>query len=98
MWVWTTSALCWKWISPTALTDAAELEAEVGPMAEIYAELPGLRWKIWIIDEDEKRFGAVYLFEDAEARTAYLESELGGRRRCPPCLQRSARHDLRRHG
>mgnify|MGYP003571987796 CR=1 FL=1 len=55
---------------------AAELEAEVGPMADTYAALPGLRWKIWIIDEDEKRFGAVYLFEDAEARTAYLESEL----------------------
>ncbi|NJN84557.1 MAG: hypothetical protein HC802_21245 [Caldilineaceae bacterium] len=55
---------------------AAELEAEVGPLAETYAALPGLRWKIWIIDAAEKRFGAVYLFENAEARTAYLESDL----------------------
>ena len=69
-----------------SFADAAELEAEVGPMADTYAELPGLRWKIWIINEEEKRFGAVYLFEDAEARTAYRESELAASVAAHPAL------------
>jgi hypothetical protein len=32
-----------------------------------FAEVPGLRFKAWISDEATERWGAIYLFEDAEA-------------------------------
>jgi putative monooxygenase ydhR len=32
-----------------------------------FAEVPGLRFKAWISDEATERWGAIYLFESAEA-------------------------------
>ena len=34
---------------------------------EQFAEVPGLRFKAWISDEATERWGAVYLWESAEA-------------------------------
>ena len=50
--------------------------AEVSPMAEKFAAVPGLIWKTWTLNEETKRAGAVYLFETPAARQAYLDSEL----------------------
>lgn len=58
-------------------TTADEYIAAVSPMAEQWNAVPGLIWKIWTLNPDTKRAGAVYLFESAEARQAYLESDLG---------------------
>lgn len=55
---------------------ADEYIAAVSPMAEQWNAVPGLIWKIWTLNPDTKRAGAVYLFESAEARQAYLDSEL----------------------
>ncbi|RLT33953.1 MAG: hypothetical protein DWI57_17190 [Chloroflexi bacterium] len=56
---------------------ADEYIAAVSPMAEQWLAVPGLIWKTWILDEETKRAGAVYLFETPAARQAYLDSELG---------------------
>jgi hypothetical protein len=45
-------------------------------MAEQWAAVPGLVWKLWTLNPETKRAGAVYLFESAEARQAYLDSDL----------------------
>ncbi len=50
--------------------------AEVSPLADAYADVEGLVWKAWTLNAEEKRAGAVYLFESADARSAYLESDL----------------------
>lgn len=63
-----------------------EFIAEVSPLAEAYAAVEGMAWKIWILNEEEKRAGAVYLFEDAEARTAYLASDLAAMVASHPAL------------
>src|SRR5437773_11419143 len=42
-----------------------------------FADVPGLRFKAWISDEATERWGAVYLFESAEA----AEQELPTRAR-----------------
>ena len=42
-----------------------------------FAEVPGLRFKAWISDETTERWGAVYLWESAEA----ARQELPGRAR-----------------
>jgi hypothetical protein len=39
-----------------------------------FAEVPGLRFKVWISDEASERWGAVYLWESAEAARQELPS------------------------
>jgi hypothetical protein len=41
---------------------------------DAFAEVPGLRFKAWISDEATERWGAVYLWESAEAASAELPS------------------------
>ena len=42
---------------------------------DAFAEVPGLRFKAWISDETTERWGAIYLWESAEA----ARQELPGR-------------------
>jgi hypothetical protein len=44
---------------------------------DAFAEVPGLRFKAWISDEATERWGAIYLWESAEA----ARQELPGRAR-----------------
>lgn len=53
-----------------------EYEGAVSPLADQYAAVPGLRWKIWIINEAESEAGGIYFFEDEASLKALLESEL----------------------
>jgi hypothetical protein len=41
-----------------------------------YADVPGLRFKAWISDEITERWGAVYLWESAEAAEQELPSRV----------------------
>ena len=41
---------------------------------ERFARVPGLRFKAWISDEASERWGAVYVWESAEAARAELPS------------------------
>lgn len=54
----------------------AEYEAAVSPLAEKFAAVAGLRWKIWIINESESEAGGIYLFEDEASLKTFLEGEL----------------------
>ncbi|MEJ2100631.1 MAG: YdhR family protein, partial [Desulfobacterales bacterium] len=40
------------------------------------AAVPGLRWKIWIMNEQTHEAGGLYLFNDQDAVEAYLEGPL----------------------
>jgi hypothetical protein len=50
----------------------AELEAAWLPVAQPIAEVPGLRWKIWLMNEKEHLAGGIYLFESEAALQAYM--------------------------
>lgn len=39
----------------------------------VMARLPGLVWKLWVLDEEDSSAGGLYLFEDREAARAYAE-------------------------
>lgn len=39
----------------------------------VMARLPGLLWKLWVLDRDAGSAGGVYLFESVEAARAYAE-------------------------
>ena len=54
----------------------AELAEAFGPLAEPIAEVPGLRWKIWSLNEDTSEFAGIYLFDDADSVRAYLEGPI----------------------
>jgi hypothetical protein len=44
------------------------------PAAQSIAETKGLLWKVWLMNEEEKTAGGIYLFEDG----ASVEEFLGG--------------------
>ncbi len=45
-------------------------------LASQFAAVPGLRWKVWIMNEAESEAGGIYLFEDDAAMRAYLAGPL----------------------
>ena len=36
-------------------------------VSQAFADVPGLEWKIWILNEQEKEAGGIYLFESEQA-------------------------------
>ena len=64
----------------------AEYEQAVSPLASEIAAVPGLRWKIWIINEGEQEAGGIHLFEDEASVKAYLEGPLAAQVTSHPAL------------
>ena len=54
----------------------ADYEGAVSPLADQFAAVPGLRWKIWIINETESEAGGIYCFEDAASLQALFRPQL----------------------
>jgi len=66
------------WSLADAKTTIAELRRYLREESvDEFERVPGLRFKAWISDETTERWGAVYLFESAEA----AEQPLPGRAR-----------------
>ncbi len=65
---------------------ADEYVAEVSPLAEQFAAIPGLMWKVWTLNPEEKTAGAAYYFADAESLQTYMDSELFGAVKSHPAL------------
>jgi len=51
----------------------AEYEKENLPYAQPIADIPGLRWKIWIINEAQSEAGGIYLFDNDAAVQAFVD-------------------------
>ena len=63
------------WSLADSKTTIAELRRYlVDEAVDAFEEVPGLRFKAWISDEVTERWGAVYLFESAEAAEQELPS------------------------
>jgi len=54
----------------------ADYEQAVTPLADKFAAVEGLVWKIWIINEAESQAGGIYFFKDTSTLKAYLEGDL----------------------
>jgi hypothetical protein len=50
----------------------ADLETAWLDAAQPIAETPGLRWKVWLMNEVEREAGGIYLFDSEEAAQSYL--------------------------
>jgi hypothetical protein len=45
-------------------------------VAQAYAGVAGLRWKIWLLNEREQEAGGIYLFESEKALNDFLSGPL----------------------
>lgn len=50
----------------------ADLEAAWLPVAQPIADVPGLLWKVWLMNEVDHEAGGIYLFESEASAQAYL--------------------------
>lgn len=53
-----------------------EYEKAAADLAGAFADVPGLRWKIWILNDAGSEAGGIYLFESEEALNTYLGGPL----------------------
>lgn len=53
-----------------------EYEEAASSLAGAFAEVPGLRWKVWILNEADGEAGGIYLFEDDASLQDYLSGPL----------------------
>ncbi len=53
-----------------------EYQEAVAPLANEFARIDGLRWKIWLMNEETRKAGGLYLFEDGESLEAFLTGPL----------------------
>lgn len=63
-----------------------EYEQENLPYAEPIGNTPGLRWKVWIINEDHAEAGGIYLFESEAAVQAFLDGPIIAEMKGDPTL------------
>ena len=57
-------------------TSAADYVNLVAPFADPIGAVPGLDWKVWLMNEKEREAGGIYLFKDEASANAYLGSEI----------------------
>ncbi len=67
-------------------TARAEYERENRPYARPIADLPGLRWKVWIINEAKSEAGGIYLFDGDAVVQDFLNGPIIAEMRCDPTL------------
>ena len=61
-------------------------EEENLPYAQPIADVPGLLWKVWIINEEESEAGGVYLFSDDVAVKGFLDGPIISEMKGDPSL------------
>jgi len=64
----------------------AEYEQAANSLAPQFAEVAGLRWKVWIMNEAESEAGGVYYFDDEFSLKAYLAGSLAATIKNHPAL------------
>ena len=66
---------------------SAEDYAQVcASLAQPVADAPGLRWKVWLLNEAEHEGGGIYLFEDEASVAGYLAGPIVGGLKANPAL------------
>ena len=45
-------------------------------VAQTIADVPGLLWKVWLLNEQDGEAGGIYLFQDEKSLAAYLSGPI----------------------
>lgn len=67
-------------------TTRSEYERVCHSMAGEFADLSGLRWKIWLMNESENEAGGIYVFENETSLGAFLAGPLAAKVSKHPAL------------
>ena len=65
---------------------AADYVQACAPLAQPVADVAGLRWKVWLMNEAEAEAGGIYLFDDDRSAQGYLAGPIIGGLRAHPGL------------
>ncbi len=65
----------------------AEWKETAASLAQAFADLPGLQWKLWMLNEETGEAGGIYLFEDETARQGFLNGPLAAQVKAAPFLR-----------
>ena len=57
-------------VTPDEYSDA------VAPLADPISDTPGLLWKVWIVNPEEREAGGIHLFADQMSLDAYAGGEI----------------------
>ena len=63
-----------------------DLEAAWLAVAQPIADIPGLRWKVWLMNEAEHEAGGMYLFENEAAARSYLAGPIVAALKASPAV------------
>ncbi len=63
-----------------------EYEDAVSPLANDFAAVPGLHWKVWLMNEANREAGGLYLFADDTSLQNFLAGPLAGKVKIHPAL------------
>jgi hypothetical protein len=53
-----------------------EYEQAIAPLAQPIADVAGLQWKIWLLNESTDEAGGISLFEDQDSAAAFVSGPL----------------------
>lgn len=60
----------------TLTVSGDEYTQAVAPLAQAFADLAGLQWKIWLLNDADQAAGGLYLFADESSAQAFLNGPL----------------------
>jgi hypothetical protein len=66
---------------------AAEYQKMVDSIAPAFADVPGLRWKIWLLNPVAQEAGGIYLFDSQASLDAYLNGPMVAKLREQPSVR-----------
>jgi hypothetical protein len=64
----------------------ADLEAAWLPAAQPIADTPGLRWKVWLMNEAQHEAGGIYLFDNEGAAQSYIDGPIVAALKASPVI------------
>jgi hypothetical protein len=64
----------------------AEYKAMCESVSQAVADVPGLQWKVWLLNEAEKEAGGIYLFKDKQSLQNYLAGPIVSKIKSHPAL------------
>jgi hypothetical protein len=67
-------------------TTVPEYQSLCQSIAQAFAAVPGLCWKIWVLNDREKEAGGIYLFESEQALNDLLSGPLAAQVKGHPAL------------
>jgi len=66
---------------------AAEYRKICECVAQAIADVPGLVWKVWLLNDQDSEASGIYLFQDEQSLAAYLSGPIIGQIKSLPQLR-----------